>query len=183
MEPECIKIRTSIDPVLKKNTLIKGTAVAALGVFILVGCALFLPAVQLKNWGFWIFLFSGTLMALGLIPYRKLCLLEINPNELILNKGSLSFIQKGKLLFEIPNSFIDHLSFAQKKDACGLTVQLKKNLPEKIRLTKQHLSKKDLVSFENGELFFPYFSQKTCRCFIAEFTAVVNEFDTANSFP
>lgn len=183
MESDCIKIRTSIDPQLKKHTLLNGTALAGLGAILLVGSASYMPAVQLKYWGLWIFLFSGLLMAMGLIPYRKLCLLEVNPNELTLNKDTLLFTQQRKLLLEIPNRSIEQLSFIQKRGIYGLRVQLKKNLPEKIRLMKKRLSKNDFVSFENGEFFFPYFSQKTCRFFSEEFTAVVGEADAANSFP
>lgn len=183
MESDCIKIRTSIDPQLKKHTLLKGTALAGLGAILLVGSASFMPAAQLKYWGLWIFLFSGLLMAMGLIPYRTLSLLEATPNELILNKNTLLFTQKKKVLLDIPNRSIEQLGFTQRKGIYGLQVRLKKNLPEKIRLMKKHLSKNDFVSFENGVLFFPYFSQKTCRFFRDEFTAVMDEADVANSFP
>lgn len=164
MEKDTIKIRSSIKPEIMKRTIIKGSAIAGIGASILLLTGIFMPLETLSTWGLPLLLFSGLLMTLGLLPYRKLCRLEKKPDELILSLKNLLFVQKGKPAMTIPLQSIEKTSYFEKGKVYGICVWLKHPAPEKITV---HNNAFDAGWFEQDsrsrfqcDLFFPYFSER-----------------------
>ncbi|MBS4167727.1 hypothetical protein [Parachlamydia sp. AcF125] len=166
-----IKIRTSIDTAFKKKLLFEGTVIAMNGALVLFA-GLFLPPGQLSKWGEWIFLVGVSLIAWGLLPYRKLTLLEATPNELGLEQDALYFSQRGKPALVIPMGSIDTLSYGVENHRHGLYVFLKPSSLQKIPLLSNRVDKESCQWIADGKkfaFFFPHFSQRSCEYLIGEF--------------
>lgn len=153
MESEIIKIRSSIDPQFKRKILLKGTFLASCGALLWLA-ACFMPPALLKHWGLPIFLLGSGLIALGLIPYRRLTQLEVIPNELVLDKNALHYFQKKRLVFSIPINDMQQMFYVEQRGKYGLAVKLK-----------------------DYDFFFPYFSKSSCKTFQQEFEEVIEVLD------
>lgn len=77
-----IKIRSSICSQLMKSTLLKGTLLAGLGIFVITLAAIFLSPEYLTTYGLPLFAIGCGMITFGLLPYRRLTLLEKCPNEI-----------------------------------------------------------------------------------------------------
>jgi hypothetical protein len=126
-----------------------------------------IPAAKLWAWGLPIFLTSIALITLGMLPYRKLKLLEMNPYILKWDDEWLHFVTKGKTLFSIPLVSIAETKYVQKGKGYGIGLWLKKPLPQKMIVCDRHF---DLDAYmkrsqsEHGcDLFFPYFTERSAR--------------------
>ncbi len=142
-------LRSAIKEELLFNFLKRGTALALIGILPLLFGALFLNTSQLGNWGLLIYFFSMGLIALGLIPYRRLLRLQKSPNELILcQDDTLIFKRRGKQLLKIPFHEIAQVRFIEENKIYGIGIDLKINRPTK---------KKQL----GCDFFFPYFTKRS----------------------
>ncbi|CCB87657.1 putative uncharacterized protein [Parachlamydia acanthamoebae UV-7] len=167
-----IKIRTSIDPAFKRKKLLRGTLIAGCGALILFA-GMFLPPLQLGKWGLWIFLVGTLLIALGLLPYRRLTLLETTPNELILEQDALYFNQRGHPALMIPLESVEKLTCGKERDQIGLFVSLKRPLPQKVQLLSNRLDNESCQWVGNtSAIFFPHFSRRSCNYLIEEFQEI-----------
>jgi len=93
-------VRSVVKPELLRRTLWRGSFLAALGLLFLLFGALFLPEEALSRYGPWLFALGGGLLTAGLLPYRRLSRLEIQPDELHLTKDQL-FWKSQKVLIPL----------------------------------------------------------------------------------
>lgn len=155
-------LRSCITTELKKQTLKKGASFTLSGGGLLLAIA-FLPFSMLKSLGVIAFFFACFLIALGLVPYRRLLLLELNPFELSIQSNRIVFYQKNRPLFALEREHIINLDY-QEMPLYGIIAKLDKPLKGKIKvLTKKtkffaHLGRWQ-KNYPEGILFFPYFTK------------------------
>lgn len=170
MEEPPLILRSSLSTALKRRVLFRGTALACLGATILLLSGIFIPAVTLGIWGFLIITFSAALITIGLLPYRKLTFLEVNPNKLVIDHRMVHFLEKEKEQLSIPLSVIKKIEFFQKGELYGIGLKLEHPLSEKLIVYDPHF---DLSGFQkkarqgfNFDLFFPYFTKRSYESWI-----------------
>lgn len=159
-------IRSSVLARLMRQTLLRGSFLAGVGIFCLLLAGIFLPLSEMEMWGPLIFIFSLGLITWGLLPYKRLKRLEENPYEIAIEGEEwLHFSAGQKLLFSIPICSIDHIIFIDQKNEYGVGVFLKKPLSKKLRLENSNF---DLVGFQERsfkkyqcDLFLSYFSLRS----------------------
>lgn len=64
------------------------------------------------------------LIALGLIPYRRLQRLEVRPNELVISEHGLIYYKGGDLQWKLPYSSIQRLSFQETAWRYGIALDV-----------------------------------------------------------
>jgi hypothetical protein len=139
MNDDFLKLRTSIKPELMRRVLFRGSFLGGFGVILMVASGAFLPVPVLSRWGMPIFLLSIGLIAVGMLPYRKLTRLEKNPDEIIISKDEqLVYLRKGKVVFTAPLSSINSCTYVDDESHYGIKITLK----------------------EGQEYFLPYFSER-----------------------
>lgn len=125
-----------------RRTLWRGTLLAAAGALPILFSGVFLKQDALADWGWLIFLAGMALIALGLIPYRRLCKLEMNPNQLIIkDENFIDYYVKNKLVMSIPIDSIANIDYIEKNQLYGIDITLK----------------------SNKKMFLPYFTQRTAQ--------------------
>lgn len=117
-------LRTSIDPTLLKWRLYLGTFLGGCGGVLLLLSSIYLSAQSLEKWGFLILMFGLGLIALGLIPYRKLQRLEVRPNELVISEHGLIYYKSGELQWKLPFASIHSLSFQETAWHYGIALNV-----------------------------------------------------------
>ncbi len=116
---------TSIKSDLIRKTLIQGTCIAGLGVFLLLLAGTLTPIQMLEKWGLLIFIFAAVLMAVGLIPYRLLQRLESSPNKIYLSDDhKLCYFKKNQLKASIPFNKVRALEWIDHYYIYGIKVIL-----------------------------------------------------------
>lgn len=155
-------LRSCITKELKRETLKKGAGFTLSGGALIL-CIAFLPLPLLKLIGLPLFALACLLIAIGLVPYRRLLLLELNPFELAIHNNKLIFYQKNIPLFALENEHVADLLY-QEGHLYGILAQLNKPLRGKIKvLTKRtrffaYMGRWQR-QYAEGVLFFPYFSK------------------------
>lgn len=142
-------LRTSVDPGLLKWRLYLGTFLGGCGAFILLISAISLPTQSLEKWGFMILIIGMSLIALGLIPYRKLQRLEVKPNELVISKHGLIYYKGGELQWKLPFSSIHRFSFQETAWSYGIVLDVEGRF----------------------DLFLPYFTRRSFQILEEAFKA------------
>lgn len=166
METAETTLHSAVQPPLLRRALLRGSCLAAAGGACLLLPGIFMPLPVMQVWGLPLFLAGMGLIALGLIPYRKLKALEENPYRIILEGTSaLKFTSKGKPLFTLPRVSIKQIGYTEEEKTYGIAITLKSPLPEKLRIEKEGF---DLAGFRdrslkqhNCDLFLPYFSRRS----------------------
>lgn len=160
-----LTLRSSITSELMRSVLFRGTFFAAIGVGVLIYAATFLPFEHLSRWGWLIFICCGGCIALGLVPYRRLCRLERQPHRIQCDDTELLFYRQGKLVLRIPIVSIKKLGYFEKKGDYGIQVWLKDPIPEKVIVTDSSM---DAARFAKQsrtqygcDFFLPYFTKKS----------------------
>lgn len=153
-----IKIRTSLKNSLIESFLFKGSLAAFLGITMIILGGAFFPLDLLDKYGIFVFLLGGTLIAAGMLPYRRLCRLETNPSELHLTEKTLDYIERKKHILSIPLGHIFQMSYIERKNIYGIGIKITGPLPKKINQRSNLLKTGDQYGFD---LFFPYFSQRS----------------------
>lgn len=155
-------LRSCISKELKSQTLKKGASFTLSGGCLLLVTA-FLPFSMIKSIGIFLFFLACLLIAKGLVPYRRLLLLELNPFELSIQNKRVIFYQKNCPLFALENEHISNLCYREELHY-GIVAHLEKPLKGKIKV----LAKKSKFfahmgrwqrQYAEGILFFPYFSR------------------------
>lgn len=157
---------SSIPPILLKKTLLKGSLLAIVGALIFVFAGSFLSPLYMKQWGWTIYPGCLTLIAYGLIPYRRMSRLVLKPDQLIAKgKEDLEFFSKGEKIFRIPFSIIQDIHYIEQNTLHGIGMKLD---PESIEgFIKQFPKSKKLLSTNirihplDYDLFFPFFTQRS----------------------
>lgn len=142
-----LKMYNSILPSLKRKVLFRGSILGFLGMLVLLWGGIFLPLKELDIWGVFIFFIGGALIALGLVPYRRLCFLERNPHEISVHDNeTLQFKKKGKLHLVLPLCHIQKASYFHDEDRYGIGIWVNHPLSN--------------TPGETQCLFFPYFTKR-----------------------
>lgn len=127
-----MKFYTTITPRIKRQLLFRGTPIASLGILLLSYGGVFLSPSQLNIWGIPLVLLSIMLIAIGLIPYRRLCRLESTPDCLVLDTTGMTLVQQGKRRYMIPHDSIEKMEYIEKGGDYGIGIWLKQPIPEKV---------------------------------------------------
>lgn len=165
MSEDILTIRSSIKTSLLNHTLFRGTIIAGIGGAILLFAGVFVPLSSLNTWGFPIFLASLALITLGLLPYKRLKRLEVNPYEIVADHEKMwHFFEKGMPLFSLPVDDIEKTVLIEKEYLYGIGVILKKPLPLPIAIHRKAFSledyEKESLKKCGCDVFFPYFSKR-----------------------
>ncbi len=160
------KWRSSIKPSLKRSLLWRGSFLAALGIALLIYAGTTFPVTSLQFWGPLFFFGGGSLIVIGLLPYRKICRLEHCPYELYIgDRNHLCFLQGGKPLLDIPFNSIRQIGYLDNGNHYGVLIWLKQPLPDKIFVYSSSCRGKfRLVKIKNSMekgVFLPYFSERS----------------------
>lgn len=165
MANDSIKLFSSIKPALLRASLIRGTVIALCGVLLLAYGGTFLDVNTLSFWGIPLLLVGGGLIAFGLIPYRRLCRYEKNPNEIVVNQGGyMQFVERGKIKYSIPIESIDQLKYHEMGNDYGICVIFKKDVEKKMIV---HNGRFDMGAYQKYcrssygcDLYIPYFARR-----------------------
>jgi hypothetical protein len=166
MVKEFLVVRSSISSALLKTTLLRGFAIAFIGICILLFAGSFLSVEFLHKWGWSLFLIALGFITLGLLPYRNLSRLQIKPNELILlNVNSIAYVQRGHKILTLPIVSIAQISYISypHSPVYGIAVWFKPSSVERI-IIHQSLKEIDYMRKQgqkmgNADIFLPYFNQ------------------------
>lgn len=157
---------SSISSALMRQTLMRGFLLGFLGALILLIAGSFLPSSLLHEWGWALFLIAIGLITIGLLPYRRLSKLQLNPDKLILTEDNHIIYFQGKIKFlTLPVHSIASIGEVSYPQTYGIAVRLKRPPIEPIQVhvppcevKKMH---KGAMKYGNGDLFFPYFTKHT----------------------
>jgi|SRR6185503_2547742 len=156
-------LRSSINSAFKGDTLRKGAYFTLSGgcLFLIVA---FLPFSFLSIFGLPLFLASCFLIAQGLVPYRRLLLEEIYPNEIHFNGQELYFLQRKSPLFKLKKEDIDSIAFVENKKSYGIALQIKRPLNNQVIVltTKGHFVRYLMRSKrldQTSDLYLPFFTK------------------------
>lgn len=123
-----IVLRSVVSPELIRQVLLQGSLLALAGGFILLFGGMFIPVDVMQKWGWFVFLCGLGLIAMGMIPYRRLVrdvsTIRITEDAVWIEKGrvtrriGLERIQsvryeKGGIVFELKDGnhvFVGHYS-------------------------------------------------------------------------
>lgn len=153
-----IKVRSSIKPRLMRHIILRGSIFAVMGSLIFLYAGIFMPVAILSAWGIPLLFIAGGLLAIGLLPYRRLSRLERKPDELAANESSLIFHHLGRPVMTIPVTSIKRMAYLDHGNKYGIGLWLKDPLPEKIIIHDRRY--KPDASF-NADLFFSYFTERS----------------------
>jgi hypothetical protein len=121
-----ITLRTSVKPHLKRIAVLRGTATACLGGLILVATGVFLKPDLLQLLGLPLWILGLLLIAMGLLPYRKLSRLEMHPDTIVIRpEDTLQYNVKGKKPVTIPLATIAKMEYIDISNGYGILLYLK----------------------------------------------------------
>lgn len=140
-----MKIRSSVKPALKKQVLLRGTFTAVSGALLILLSGVLLPAPDMSVWGVPILAAGLLMIAAGLLPYRRLCHLEMTPNEITLTDTALTYSSKGERIFSVPLVSIEKITHVDNDRVYGIAIMLKTPAPEKVII---HNPRFNIVNFQ-----------------------------------
>ncbi len=163
---DSITLRTSIKGDLKRFLILRGSLLALIGIALLVYSGAFISLQTLANWGIAIWFISFILIALGLIPYRRITRLEENPNTLtITDDGNLHYLRHGHDVLTFPLKSISKVSYVEEKGLYGIAVDLdpkeKPNIPNPPISVVMQMFLIPMKRRHKFDRFFPYFSKRS----------------------
>jgi hypothetical protein len=108
--------------------LLRGSAIAGIGALILLIAGATVPPQDLSIWGWPIIIVSFGLIAIGLIPYRRLSRLEDKPSKLVLtDDNEIIYIVNDRKRVTIPYDSIEKMEYLKNSNIYGIGLWLKKN--------------------------------------------------------
>lgn len=113
---------------LKKRKLFHGIMIALPGLMLLLFMGTFANAELLKKWGAFSFTIGIFLIASGLLPYKRLMRLEMNPHQLICKEDRLELYMRGRLCRTVARDQIVKLEYLDKPSFYGVKLTLKKGI-------------------------------------------------------
>ena len=162
------RLRSSISTQLVTRALFKGVVLSSLGICGMCYGGVFLTLSTLTQWGWLLYILSIGLITLGMLPYRRLIKLQLNPQELWLttNHEVLYFSKKRKLL-TLPLEAVESLEYIDTWNQYGIAVKLKSPIQRPIIVHERPEEVEKLrrggASLNQPDLFFPYFSRYVCE--------------------
>ena len=172
---EILVIRSSISSSLLKKTLLRGGAIAFLGVIILLIGGVSLSLNFLNHWGWLLFIISLALITRGMLPYRHLSRLESNPDKLIFYESNcIAYCKMEKIICAIPIQFIEKINYFSDSEHYGIAFWLKRSSDEmnpniidsKYPIEMKKI-KKQRKEYGDADLFIPYFNERGYRELVA----------------
>lgn len=151
-----LKLRSSIKPALHRYVLFRGTSLAFIGAILLLYHGIFVRAEELGSYGFLVITLGIGLIALGLLPYRRLTKLEKEPHEIwIIEDSSVCFRSRGKNIVSIPLNMIKKVEHLDEGREYGIALSMQPSFLDGREL--QQISKKS----KGCDLFLPYFTKRS----------------------
>jgi hypothetical protein len=167
MSGDSLILRTSINSSLKRSVLLRGTILAVLGAVVILAGG-FISKGVLNVWGLPLYFVGIGLIAIGLIPQRKLQLLENNPNEIHIDHELIfTFRTKGKPVFSIPLASIRKIEFMERDTIYVLALWFVQPPIHNIILFNSAINLKNLHADSKKkfscDLFLAYFSKRSLQ--------------------
>lgn len=157
-------LRSSVKPSLKQHFLWRGSLLGLFGIILILFGGTFLKVHTLSIWGLPLLAGGFLLITWGLLPYRKLTILEIKPHLLELHPNFFLLTMHGKPRVSVPWSRVEKAEFVENASRYGIAIWLK-NQGEKTIVYDPK------ITFDKeGYLFLPYFSERAYREFIDFYT-------------
>lgn len=158
---------SSISSALMRQALMRGFSLGFLGALILLIPGSFLPPALLHKWGWALFLTAIGLITWGLLPYRRLSKLQLNPDKLILvDEEHISYFQQGRKILTLPIESIASVREISVQRFYGIAVEFKTPPIEPIQVhgnsSEVEKMRKQGMKYGKADLFFPYFTKHTC---------------------
>lgn len=143
MKKETLRLYSCIIPSLKRWKLFISMLWMIPGLALILYGGIKMPVEELKSWGIFIWIAGITLIAIGLIPYKKLISLENNPHALVIcAENALYFLVKDKQKMKIKLTEIEKVEFFKASRRYGIFMKLKT---------------------EEKNIFFPLFTERACK--------------------
>ena len=168
MRTDALTLHSSITPFLASRLLIRGTAVASLGLLCLAYGTLYMPEASLKTWGIPLFFLSLGLIGSGMLPYRRVCRVEKHPHMLMIRAdNTIHYAHFGKARVTIPFQAIDRLSYGNDPLFYGIKLWIRTGHPQKITVHDHHF---DYTAYTahcrkkyGCDFFIPFFSKRSFK--------------------
>lgn len=156
---ESLTLYSSVKTGMKKKLLFRGIALATVGALLFLISGAFLQERILGTIGLPLFLFVGSLVALGMVPYRKLLIIETKPHKIVAEEDkTLSFFLHGKQMLSLSRKQIDRIAYFEKPLFYGIAIHLKKEKETHFH-PKMNVFSNQIKREYQCDLFLPYFSQ------------------------
>lgn len=167
MDSSDFTLHSVISSRLMKRTLFKGIWFALVGIIGLLIAGIFLPVSTLQELGFFIFLFSIGLIAFGMLPYKRLSRLQLNPNRIIFNHlGYLEYYSEGNKQLTIPIESILKIAY-EDRVIYGISVWIKHPCLNPVIVHKEFkgLNRMRLEgrALSGADFFIPYFNERAFK--------------------
>ncbi len=118
-------INSKISSLLKKRRLLRGSLIATPGILVLLIVGSFAPLAILERFGILSFCVGIFLISLGLIPYRRLCQLELKPHYIDADASNLKVLLHQRYALDIPMQLITACEWIEKKEIYGIGLHVK----------------------------------------------------------
>ena len=138
---ETLTLFSSIKKELLQQQLMRGSAIAAVGACILIFGGTWVPQATLAFWGAPLFVAGIGFITLGMLPYRRLKLLEEHPYVIKIEGGMIYCFKGGKEISRIDTKTIESVEFVDDPSRYGIRFHL--------------------TSPKKGVFFLPYFSKNS----------------------
>jgi len=132
-----MKVKTTIGLSFQKILKRRGFFCTTIGALLLFIGANVLTVQTLDQVGLWIFVTAIVCIYLGLKPYSEAKKRIFFPDEIWVDKSTLKYLQRDKVILSIPLNDIASISYKEKKYQFGISV----------------------TSKDNKDYFLPYFSK------------------------
>lgn len=120
---ETLTLRTTVTSSMLKKTLMRGCIPAFVGILLIAIGGATLPPESLQFWGLPLLAIGLGLITYGLLPYRKLSRLQLNPDQIkVFDQDHLLYIKKGTPLLSIPCEAISNIDYLEEKDRYGIVL-------------------------------------------------------------
>ncbi len=161
-EMNSLILRSSIKPALKRTLLLRGTLLAFIGMSLLLSTGI--SSIEQK-WGLLALITALVLVTTGLLPYRRLTRLEMNPHEILITENGICFSRRRKPCFTVPQASIDRMEYRDSLSQYGFAFWLKNAAPEKVTIHDRSFDwekfTQQCLSQYGCAVFIPYFSKRS----------------------
>lgn len=160
------KFYSSIKPEMKRNMLLRGSAIAGVGALIILLTGTLIPPHEMEYWGWPSLITSLGLITLGLLPYRRLCALEDNPNILVLTSDGIIYYHRQRKRLTLPFKSIEKIEYLQDQNLYGIGIWLKEDAaPPTIHdpLFNANSHQKRARKLFKTDLLLPFFTERVCN--------------------
>lgn len=159
------KFYSTIKPSLYRSVLFRGSCIGGAGALLLLLSGTFFPLSFLEVGGIPLAFVSFSLIAIGLLPIRRLMRLSSQPDLLICQSSALFYHKKGKLVLQLPFSLITSLHFHQDGEQYGIGIKLSKIAKNHLQTLHPHVNltsffERSQAAFPAFDLFLPFFSEQ-----------------------